>query len=185
MRMMKKIVIAVVVSVALFATTSLGAEKGKIGIVDFQKILENSVAGKAAQEEINAEGKKMEADLKSKGEEIKALEKKLEREEMVLSKDARDERQREARIKINDFKSLQAKYRNDIKKLEAQALRQIQDDVFDLVKQIAEDGGYLLVLEKRAGGVVYFKEGMEITDLVIEKFDQKSTTESKESKTKE
>jgi len=172
MRTMIKLTLIAVILVTLFTIESLGAEMNKIGLVDFQKILQTSHAGKAAQEEINVEGKKMEADLKLKGEEIQNLEKTLEREQMVLSKEAREERQRDVRIKINDFKNLQAKYRSDLKKLESRVIKRIEDGVFGLVEQIAKDNDYLLVLEKRAGGVIYFKEAMDITDSVIEKFDK-------------
>ena len=171
MRTMIKLSLVAVILVALFTMESLGAEMNKIGIIDFQKILKTSIAGKAAQAEINGEGKKMEADLKQKGEEIQNLEKTLERERMVLSKEAMEERQREGRIKVNDFKSLQAKYRSDLKKLESRVIKGIEDKVFGVVEQIAKDNDYLLVLEKRAGGVIYFKEAMDITDSVIEKYD--------------
>ncbi|KKL86845.1 hypothetical protein LCGC14_1940670, partial [marine sediment metagenome] len=46
---------------------SYGAVIAKIGVVDFQKILSTSDAGKSAQSEINKQGKKMEAGLKEKG----------------------------------------------------------------------------------------------------------------------
>ena len=181
MRTMIKTTLVAVILVALFTMESLGAEMDKIGLIDFKKILETSGAGKAAQAEISVEGKKMEAVLKQKGEEIQNLEKTLEREQMVLSKEAREERQRDVRIKINDFKNLQAKYRVDFKKLESRIIKQIEDEVFDLVEQIAKDKDYFLVLEKRAGGVIYFKEAMDITASVIEKYDKQVPAKSKKS----
>ncbi len=164
---------------ALMTLPALGAERDVIAVLDFQKILETSSAGKAAQAKINTEGKKMEGDLKEKGDEIKTLEKKMELERMVLSKEAREEKQREVRIKINDYKSLQAKYRSDIKKLETKVIDKMQEDVFGLVEKIAKSNNYLLVLEKRAGGVIYFKQTMDITAQVIEQYDKKIASETK------
>ena len=169
MRMIFKSVLITAVIIAFFTTASWGADQ-KIGIIDFQKILETSNAGKTAQAKINVEGKKMEEDLQEKGKEIDALEKKLERESMVMNKQARDDKQREIRIKINDAKTLETKYRKEIKKIRAQVIQQIEKDVFDLTQKIAKDSGYQLILEKRAGGVVYFKPDWEITDLVIKKY---------------
>ncbi|MEA3233018.1 MAG: OmpH family outer membrane protein [Thermodesulfobacteriota bacterium] len=180
--MMIKSTLVAVTLVALFTMESFGAEMNKIGLVDFQKILRTSHAGKAAQAEINAEGKKMESELKRKGEEIQGLEKTLEREQMVLSNEAREERQRDVRIKINDFKNIQAKYRVDLKKLEARVIKRIEDGVFGLVEQIAKDKDYSLVLEKRAGGVIYFKEAMDMTDSVIEKYDKQAPAKQKKTK---
>ena len=179
MQMMVKSALVAVILVGLMAMPTLGTEKPSVGLIDFQKILETSTAGKAAQAEINVEGKKMEADLKQKGDEIKDLEKKLERERMVLSKEAQEEKQREVRIKINDFKSLQAKYRSDIKKLESRVIKRIQDEILGLVEQIAKDNDYQLIMEKRAGGVIYSKENLDITAMIIEKYDQQVAAGSK------
>ena len=162
-----KSVLIAVLFIGFFPVSRLYAQNDTIAVIDFQKILETSSAGKAAQAEINAEGKQMEEDLKGKGDEIKDLEKKLELERMVLSKEAREEQQREVRIKVNDYKSLQAKYRADIKKLENKVINKIQEDVFGIVETLAKDKKYLLVLEKRAGGVIYAQKGLDITALII------------------
>lgn len=179
---MSKIVRIMLISVILtgFLTTqALSAEKDSIALIDFQQILETSSAGKAAQAKINIEAEKMKTDLKEKRDEIKALEKKLELERMVLNKEAREEKQREIRIKFNDFKSLEAKYQSNIKKLETKVISKIQDDVFSLVDRIAKDKDYLMVLEKRAGGVIYSKEALDITPLIIEQYDKKVAAETK------
>lgn len=174
-----KLLFGILAAVILFSAPAVGADTDAIAVIDFQKILETSSAGKAAQAKINAEGRKMESDLKGKGDEIKELEKKLELERMVLSKEAREEKQREVRIKINDFKSLQAKYRSDLKKLETNVIDKMQEDVFNLVDGIAKKNSYLLVLEKRAGGVIFSKETMDITAQVIEQYDKKVAKETK------
>jgi outer membrane protein len=147
-----------------------GADVAKIGIVNFQKILEVSSAGKKAQAEINREGKKLEADLKAKGEEIDEIKKKLEREALVMSADMRLEREREIRIKINDLKTLQQKYMNDFKVQEQRLVGRIQKAVFEIVEEIGKKEGYLLILEKREAGVLYAPSPNDITDQLIQKY---------------
>jgi hypothetical protein len=71
-----------------------------------------------AQAEINEAGKKMETELKKKGKEIEDLKNRLQREAMVLSKEVRDNREREIRIKINDLKSSQVNYRRELQNME-------------------------------------------------------------------
>ena len=108
MGMFKNILVSGVVSFFLLTGMSFAADAIKIGVVDFQKILDTSNPGKASQVEINNQGKQMENDLKDKGAEIEELEKKLDRESLVMSKEVREEKQREVRIKIGDFKSLES-----------------------------------------------------------------------------
>ncbi len=90
-----------------FSSFSLAADVAKIGVIDYQKVLETSAAGKAIQNALKAKNEKMAADLQRKGGEIETIRKRLERESMVMSKEMREEKEREQRIKMNDFKTLQ------------------------------------------------------------------------------
>ena len=165
----KQIIITGMLIVGLLVPQALAAE-AKIGIIDFQRVLEASDAGKAAQGEINKQGEKMESDLKERSDEIEALETKLERESMVMDSEVRQEKQREVRIKINDIKTLQKKYIADFKKMEAQIINKIQKSVFDVVAELGQKGEYTLIMEKRAGGVVYAADAQDITDEVIKQY---------------
>lgn len=164
---------------------SYGAVIAKIGVVDFQKILSTSDAGKSAQSEINKQGKKMEAGLKEKGDEIEEIKKKLERESLVMSKESRSEREREIRIKINDFKALKKRFANDFKLLEKKLVNQIQKDIFKIVEEIGKKEGYLLVIEKREGGVLYFPNTIDITDKLIHQYNAEYALKSEAEKKKE
>ncbi|MBN1931216.1 MAG: OmpH family outer membrane protein [Desulfobacterales bacterium] len=182
--MMRTCKIAFIVTIFSFfciSMSSYAADVAKIGVVDFQRILETSSAGKDAQIEINKQGKKMEADLKEKGDEIEELKKKLERETLVMSKEMREEKEREVRIKINDFKTLQKKYLDDFKGFEAKLVRRIQEAVFNLVDDIGKKEGYLLIVEKRQGGVLYAPNSIDITDQLIQQYNTEfSKTADKE-----
>ena len=75
---MKKVFVGVLTVAISFVFTFAVAEanpKYKIGIVDFQKVLLTSSPGKLATEEMEKEGKKMEADVKSREDEILELQK--------------------------------------------------------------------------------------------------------------
>ena len=67
--------------------SGLCADVAKIGVVEFQRLFENSDAGKEIKTEITLQGKKMEAELKEKGAEIEEMKKRLEREAGKLKKD--------------------------------------------------------------------------------------------------
>ena len=169
-----KIVFKIVIfSIFFFSNSSFGADVAKIGVVNFQRIFETSNAGKLAQSEINEHGKKMEADLKKKGAEIGELQKKLEREILVISKEVREERERELRIKTNDFKFLNKKYLRKFKEIEEKIVRRIKKDVLEIVEEIGKKEGYLIVFEKRDAGVLYSPSTIDITDKLIQKYNAK------------
>ena len=60
----KKALIAIACFLLVSFTAANAADVAKIGIVDFQRFLTTSKAGKTAQEEFKNQGVKMEADLK-------------------------------------------------------------------------------------------------------------------------
>jgi len=160
----------ILVSFFSLGSVSYGADIAKIGIVDFQRILDTSSAGKSARAEITKKGKIMEVDLKKKGAGIQESKKKLEQEALVMKKEIREEKEREIRIRINDLKGLQKKYTEDFKKFENRFVKRIQSEVLELIKEIGKKGGYLLIVEKREGGVLYAPKTIDITDKLIRQY---------------
>ena len=169
---------AIALCVIIFFINPLhAADVAKIGVIDLQKVLETSSAGKLIQAALKKQKDKMESDLKVKGTEIEKISKRLERESMVMSKEMREEKEREQRIKINDFKSLQKKYRSDLQKLEVQLMNQLQKDVKELVDAIGKKNGYLLIVNKYT--VLYSPRSIDITDDLIKKLNAKTAKKKK------
>jgi len=163
-------------------TVSYGADVAKIGVVDFQRILEVSSAGKSAQAEIKSRGEKMEADLKKKESELEELKKRLEREALVMSREMLEEKEREFRIKINDFKSLEKKYKEELRALNSRLVNRIKKDIFELIEEMGKKEGYLLIVEKREAGVVYSPTAIDITDKLIPQYNEKVARQAKKDK---
>ena len=178
MKILKPVwVISIFIFFVFFSHHSFAADVAKIGVIDLQKILETSAAGKTIQAELKKEKDKMEADLKKKGTEIENIRKRLERESMVMGKEMREEKERESRIKINDFKSLQKKYRSDLQKLEGGLMNQLKIDIDEIVQEMGKKEGYLLIINKF--GVIYSPNSIDVTDKVIGKLNTKFTKKKK------
>ena len=155
---------------------SLAADVAKIGVVDLQRVMETSDAGKSAQTQIKQQKDKMESDLKDKGAEIEQIRQRLEREAMVMSKASREEKEREARIKLNDFKTLQKKFRNELQQLEQRLVTQLRDDTIALVNEIGKKEGYLLIISRV--GVLYSPNTIDITDQLIKRLNERYAQKS-------
>jgi outer membrane protein len=154
-----------------FSSSAPAADVAKIGVIDLQKVLETSSPGKSIQAELKKEKDKMESDLQQKGSEIEKLGKRLELEAMVMSKEMREEKEREQRIKINDFKTLQKKYRTELQKFEVKLMNQLKADINGIVEEIGKKEGYLLIINKF--GILYSPGSIDITDDLIRKLNDK------------
>jgi len=151
----------------VMAGAGYAADVAKIGVLDIQKILTSSSAGKKAKLEINKRGKAMETELKEKEANIKKQRESFERESLVMSRSMREQKERDIRIMINDLKSMQKRYMAEFKEYERRIVSRIRDDVFALVAEKAKKEGYLLVIEKREGGLLYYPNSLDITDEII------------------
>ncbi|HMA84969.1 MAG TPA: OmpH family outer membrane protein [Desulfosalsimonadaceae bacterium] len=168
---MKRVTVSVFACIAVAAVCAVpawGADVAKIGIVDFQRILTESEAGKDIQAKLQKKGREMESDIRGLGTEIEKLREQLDRESMVMSRKKREEKQRELDIKKYDFQSKQKKYQSELRELETKLLEKLQTEIFSLAEEIGKQEGYLLIIEKSAA--IYYPNSIDITDKLIEKY---------------
>ena len=156
----------------LFISKAFAADVAKIGLIDIQKVLASSDAGKVATDKMQAKFRELEEDLKTKGTAIEEEKVRYEREAAVMSKEARSEKERELKIKVLDFQDLEKKYKADINTYQQELMNQFRVDVLKVVDDLGKKEGYLLILEKRESGVVYNPSTIDITDKVIEKYNE-------------
>lgn len=158
-----------ILSLMIFSGTSAHcADVAKIGTVSFQKIFDNSLAGKAAKAQINKEGQRMETDLKSKGDEIKSLQEMLDKDAGIMSKEARDEKKWQLNRLVDDVKALKRKYDRQIQEFQMKHVNQIRKDVLEIIDDYGKKEGYLLILENI--GVIYAPQSLDITDQIIQTY---------------
>ena len=162
----------IVLIIIAFALPALAADIAKIGVVDFQRVLLESSPGKAVQETIQTRGREMESDLRKKGEEIEQMTEQFNRDAMVMSRDKRDEKQREMEIRRYDFQTLQKKYQSEIRELENRMIEKLKVEIFEITEDLGQKEGYLLIIEQ--GAVVYSPAAIDITDKVIASYNSKT-----------
>jgi outer membrane protein len=162
----------IVLIIIAFALPALAADIAKIAVVDFQRVLLESAPGKAVQETIQTRGREMESDLRKKGEEIEQMTEQFNRDAMVMSRDKRDEKQREMEIRRYDFQTLQKKYQSEIRELENRMIEKLKVEIFEITEDLGQKEGYLLIIEQ--GAVVYSPAAIDITDKVIAAYNAKT-----------
>lgn len=170
--MPKRVQTAVAVLFALvLCSAASGADVARIGVVDLARVFEQAEAGRAAQAEIKQRGKSMEAELKEMGARIEDLKKRLEREAAVMSKEKREEREREYRIKLDDFQASERRFKAELKDLDNRLSQRFREEVLGIVEEIGKKGGYLLIINK--AGVLYSPGSNDLTGQVIQHHDDR------------
>ncbi len=167
-------VVLVAVAVTLMAFGSpdgFCADVAKIGTVDFQKIFENSAAGKAAKNQITTAGQGMNADLEKIKKEIDALKGMIEKNSSsgLLSKAALDDKKWELGRKVNEVKALKKRFDQKIQKLQVSLINDARKDVLQIIADYGKKEGYLLIIEEL--GVVYAPKTLDLTDKITQLYD--------------
>ncbi len=162
--------IGIVLSVGILfwlVGSAAAADVAKIGVVDFQRILDHSSPGKAAQALINKKAQQWEKDLEAKRAVIQKESNELQKDALVISQDVLQQKQRDIRIKTNDLKQLEQDYSQAARQLQMSHIQGIRSDIIRICQKIGQQEGYLLIVEKKEAGVIYIPASVDITDRVI------------------
>ena len=164
------IVFTVFVIGAIFTSSAFAADAAKIGVVNFEQIVKVSSAGKVMQKDLKARLEELQKKLQDEGKKVKEMQDELEREALVLSEEKKRERKRELRDKADDLKRMKTDYTQEMQILQNNRMNQIQKDIFDIANRLGQTKGYLLIVEKKVGGVIYAADEVDITDEVIKEY---------------
>ncbi|MGH7321768.1 MAG: OmpH family outer membrane protein [Candidatus Rokuibacteriota bacterium] len=150
-----------------------GAEAAsRIGFVDVQKVMVRSVAGVAAREQLERETAPIRKDIETRRAEIEKLREELEKKGLVLSADAKREKEEALQRRIRDYRRFAEDSEKELQR-KAQVLEQrMLQELSGLIERFGKERGYLLILEKRGASVIYGDVEADLTDEVIKVYDQ-------------
>ena len=144
----------------------LQAAEMKIGMIDFQAVVGKSQPGQQIEADLKKDGERMEAELTKDKEELTALKEKLEREAMVMSREAREEKEIEFRVKARNLQEKEKRYRAEFMGRQRQEVDKLRKVVLEITQDLGKKEGYTLVLSKV--GVLYHDASVDLTDKVVQ-----------------
>jgi outer membrane protein len=154
----------------LLPYTSFGADTSKIAVVDVQKVLNDSTAGKKAKVDLEALIQSKQAHIDEQGKTIEKMKTDIDKQASVLSPEARQTKEDELEKLIREYQRLVQDSQTEVKKKEGELTGAILKEVNDLVIKIGEKEGYAVILER--GMVLYSHKDLDITDKVIKEYDE-------------
>ena len=155
------------------------AASSRIGYVDVQRVIVRSVAGVAAREQLEREKVTMQKDVDNRRVEVDKLREEMEKKGLVLSAEARREKDETLQRKVRDLRRLAEDLEKELQKKEQQATQRILQELTGVIEKMGKERGFLLIVERRSGGVIYGDPEGDITDEVIKVYDQEKAKEKK------
>jgi outer membrane protein len=150
------------------ALPSAASAEPKFAVVDVQKILNESTAGKKAKADLETLIKSKQNLIDEKGKSIEKLKSEIEKQSSVLSAEARKGKEEDLEKLVREYQRLVQDSQADIKKKEGELTESILREIHELIEQTGEEN-YTLILEK--GMVIHASKGIDITDSILKEFD--------------
>ena len=173
------VLFTVAVCLLLFNWSGYADDAIKIGVVDFQQIINESSTGKAVQDEINKKGQTFKTEIENAQSDIQAFQDKARREAPLLDEEQKKEIERQMRMKINELRILQEQHTNAFNAFKNEQLANVKESMIRLAARIAREKGYLLIIEKQSGAVLYEDKSLQLTSQFIEAIDRQTGPEEK------
>lgn len=148
-------------------------ETKRVAIVDLQRVLLETVQGKAAKKDLEDELAKSEAKLKRKAEDLQKQVEDLQSKAKIMSEDQLMRRQQELAIKDQELQELYAEIGDDIATKEALLMEKIYKNAQTVAATIAKEEDIQLVLIRSDLTVLYANPQLDITNKVIVAYDKK------------
>lgn len=157
--------------VAVMVVAAVNAQK--FALVDMDYILKNIPAYERANEQLNQVSKKWQAEVDALTSEAQTLYKNYQSEAVFLSEEQKTKREEAVVAKEKEAAELKRKYfgpEGELYKKRESLMTPIQDEIYNAVKDISEQKGYSLILDRASdSGIIFASPKVDISNEVLTK----------------
>lgn len=144
-----------------------------IGVVDPQRILQETIKGQRLSDTLNAFMKDRQALVELEQKELRKLEGELMAQSKVLSQQARERKEEQFRQKMAGYQQKVADLNREVQEKQLELQNEFRRQVQKVVSEIAAQRGLGLVLEQGTNsGTLFYRSGLDISTDVIQAMNQ-------------
>lgn len=166
---MKKIIL-IFVLLAGFAGSSYAQ---KFALIDMEYILKNITSYETAQEQLDVMSKRWQSEVDKMQQEVKTMYQSYQSDLVFLSADQKTKRENAIVEKEKQLQELNKKYfgpEGELFKRREALVKPIQDDIYTVVKEISEQQGYQVVVDRSsAASIIFASPRIDISNEVLTK----------------
>ena len=148
------------------------ADVVKIGIVDLEQAVTSTEEGKAAREEFERKMRAAQAQLQPMIDQYQTMLADVESKKFVLSDSALREKQLDLVERQNEIRNKQQEIKGQLEIDRERLISPMRDKLQAVISEIGRRENFSLIMLRSAPGVIYTREALDITDLVIETFNK-------------
>ncbi len=162
-----------IMMVCLVCLMGMSAQAQKFALVDMDYILKHVPQYERANEQLNQVSKKWQAEVEALNTEAGTMYKNYQNEVVFLSQEQKKKKQEEIMNKEKEASELKKKYfgpEGELFKKRESLMAPIQEEIYNVIKDISEMRGYSLVLDRASdAGIIFGSPKIDISNEVLEK----------------
>lgn len=166
---MKKFLVSLAIA-ALAVPTFAQSAPGRVAVIDVNKVLMSSNAGKASYEKLRKMQEERIARAKKMDEEALALDKEINEKKLSLS----EEKLADLTKQLSDKKIAMQRFAQDADREIGEArdreLQTLEGKIKPVIDTIGKEMGLAAIFNKFESGLVYASDAIDLTDTVIQRF---------------
>jgi outer membrane protein len=112
-------------------------------------------------------------ELKPLRDELQRLQEELEKQKYLITEEALAERQLDIMKRRRDLERDIRAAEDDLQLEQVRLLQPIQKTVAKVVEDLGKDKGFTMIVDKSARGLLYTDKSMDITELVVQKLNER------------
>jgi outer membrane protein len=159
------IILVAALATAIFSGTSL-AEGLRVGVIDMNKVLNESEAGQAAKKKMEARFDELKKTIDAKQEEARKIKEEIDKQKVVLGKEKLKAKEDAFQAKVNELRELTQVGEQEMQTRQSELTREVLKSVESKIEIVVKAEKLDLVLEKTAG-VIHFNASMDISARVL------------------
>ncbi len=152
---------------------AITAQAQKFALMDMEYVLKNIPAYERANEQLNQVSKKWQAEVEALNTQATTMYKNYQNEVVFLSKEQKAAKQEEIMLKEKEAADLKKKYfgpEGELFKKRESLMSPIQEEIYNVVKEISEQRGYSLVLDRASDSAIIFgSPKIDISNEILQK----------------
>ena len=143
----------------------------KIAVIDTERILLNSQAGKKAVAELKSAQEQKEREIDRQQKEIRDLQAKIDDGRLSLAQDKLAEMEKQLEDKVITARRMQDDANRELQKKKDDVLGSVDQRVMPVINAVGKELGYTLIFRKFESGLIYADEAVDITPVIIQRLD--------------
>jgi len=166
-------VMVLMLAVSGCKSQTTGPPSTRIGVVDPQRILSETNAGKKARDTLASFTKNRQALIELEEKELRRMEEDFVKQGTVLSPTAKREREEQFRRRMAEYQQKVGELNREVQHKQKGVLDGLREKIEALASKVAKRGGLQVIIDRGRGGpTIYFEDTVDVSSQVIEEFNK-------------